>query len=166
MAETEWIGPPKEHLELVYRELKAALALQLSELASLHEKAVRLLTPVGVVLGLGVASNGAPSQSRPAQGVFYAGLCTLLVSFLAGVYALRLQTVEFAPTAALWPTYATVETEEMLAIECSTVAEVFQNNGVLRRRTTPWIACQFWSLLLGSPVLAFGFAFRVAGILA
>ncbi len=165
MSETGWVGPPREHLQLVYDELKAALALQFAELASLDEKAVRLLTPVGVVLGVGVASIGRLGPSRLAEGVFYSGLSILLVSFLAGVYALRLRTIEFAPTAALWPAYATVRTEEMLAIECSTVAEVFRNNGTLRGLKSPWIRLQFWALLVGSPILALGFALQVAGIL-
>jgi hypothetical protein len=126
---------------------------------------VRLLTPVGVVLGVGVASIGRLGPSRIAEGVFYVGLAILLVSFLAGVYALRLRTIEYAPTAALWPAYAAVGTEEMLAIECSTVADVFQNNATLRALKTPWIRLQFWGLLGGSPVLALGFALQVAGIL-
>src|SRR5581483_3298418 len=165
MSETGWVGPPREHLQLVYDELKAALALQFAELASLDEKAVRLLTPVGVVLGVGVASIGRLGPSRLAEGVFYSGLSILLVSFLAGVYALRLRTIEFAPTAALWPAYATVRPEEMLALECSTVAEVFRNNGTLRGLKSPWIRLQFWALLVGSPILALGFALQVAGIL-
>jgi hypothetical protein len=165
MSDTGWLGPSKEHLELVYTELKAALNLQLSELASLDEKAVRLLTPVGVVLGFGVASIGKLGPSMLAQGFFNAGLAILFASFLAGLYALRLRTVEYAPTAALWPAYATVRTEEMLAIECATVAEAFQNNARLRGLKSPWIRCQFWGLLIGSPILAAGFAIRVAGIL-
>lgn len=166
MSDTGWVGPSREHLELVYAELKSALNLQLSELTSLDEQAVRLLTPVGVVLGFGVASIGKLGPSMVSQGFCYAGLGILFLSFLAGVYALRLQTVEYAPTAALWPAYTGVRTEEMLAIECSTVAEVFDNNARLRGLKTPWISCQFWALLSGAPVLAIGFALRVAGILA
>jgi hypothetical protein len=124
MSATSWVGPPRDHLELVYGELKAALALQLAELASLDEKAVRLLTPVGVVLGFGVASSGRVGPAHVAQAGVYGGLGVLLVRFLAGVYALRLRTTEYAPTAALWPAYATVGTEEMLAIECATVAGI------------------------------------------
>lgn len=171
MADNEWVGPPKEHLLLLYGELKAALALQLEELSGLDQKAVGLSTPVGIVLGLGVASVGHLGPSRWAQGIFYAGLAILLVSFIAGIYALRLRRIEFAPTAALWPDYATVGTEEMLAIECSTVAEVFRStevfrsNGNLRGMKTPWIRCQFSALLIGSPVVAVGFAIQVAGIL-
>ncbi|MDQ6855968.1 MAG: hypothetical protein M3Z57_02690 [Candidatus Dormibacteraeota bacterium] len=157
--------PSQEHLQLLYDELKAALQLQLEELSALDNKAVGLLTPVGVVLGFGVASLGHIGPSVWARGFFYAGLSILLVSFANGIYALRLRQIRYAPTAAIWPVYATVSTRTMLEVECATVAEVFDSNGGIRGLKTPWVARQFWALLIGAIVLAIGFGFQVAGIL-
>ena len=164
-SDTGGFAPSKEHLQLLYGELQTALTLQLEELAALDTKAVGLLTPVGVVLGFGVGSLGHIGPSVWARGFFYGGLSVLLVSFLNGVYALRLRKIEYAPTAAIWPAYATVPTETMLAVECSTVAKVFETNGTVRKLKTPWIARQFWALLAGAVVLAVGFGVQVAGIL-
>lgn len=164
MSDVGWIGPPKEHLQLVHGELKAALALQIAELAGLDERAVRLLTPAGVVLGLGVASLRRSGRTQPADVMLVAGLALLLASFLAGVYALRLRNVEYAPIADLWPRYAHGPSEALLAGECSSLAQACRVNDGLRGSKRPWIACQFWSLLAGSPLLTVGLSLRLAGI--
>jgi type IV secretory pathway TrbD component len=161
-----WIGPPLEHLQIIHKELKDALALQLAEIDGYDSKATTMLTPIGLLLGLGVNGAGHIGPSLVALWLFNLGLLVLLAGLLAGIYALRLREVQVAPTATgLWPEYAIVGTEEMLARECSTIREVYAHNARIRGMKSPWIRRQFLGLIAGTLLLAVGYGIKAAAIL-
>lgn len=161
-----WTGPPRDHLELLYANLKESLTLQIAELDGLDSKATTLLAPIGVLLGLGLNTANKLGPSGLSRGLFYTGLFALLLALLAGLMALRLRTVIVAPVASgLWPKYALMSTEEMLAIECSTVTAAFERNAGIRGRKRPWILGEFFLLGSGGLLLTAGYAIKLAGIL-
>jgi hypothetical protein len=164
--DTHWTGPSRDHLVLIYGDLKESLTLQITELEGLDSKATTLLSPIGVLLGLGLNIANTLGTSVWSRGLFYLGLLALLVALLGGLMALRLRTVTVAPIASgLWPKYAMAPTEEMLAVECSTVTDAFERNAGLRGRKRPWVLLEFLLLGLGSVLLTAGYAIKVSGIL-
>ena len=158
--------PSREHLELIYRELKDQLTLQLADLEALDRRATVVLAPVGVLIGFALNSAKELTVAPSSRAAFALGLVTLVTALLSGIAALWPRHVVVAPRPTrLFPAYVAITTEDMLARECTAVVDAFERNARTRRAKIPFLYGEFVMLVMGTIALAAAYALQSADIL-
>ncbi len=101
MEERQPAAPTREHLQLIYGELKDQLALQLAELDALDRKATVLLAPVGVLIGFALNNAAQLTLTQLSGAAFHVGLAILVLALLSGIAVLWPREISVAPKASL-----------------------------------------------------------------
>ncbi len=153
--------PPRddrEHLKLLYEELKAALDRQIQELEGLDQKIAILLAANGVMISLVVVPEGAPRVGMVGVLLVVAA-ALLIVAWVVGAVALLPRRIKTAPEpSGLWPDYWDKTDVELLGDLCATIAYVFDKNGERSSQKLKLVYTQLALLMLALLLLFAAFA--------
>jgi len=128
------VGPPLDHLQVVYTEMQRALDRELAEAEGVDRKASALIAVTGGLFTLAFAGIKVHPLSGDVKGCYDVSLGLLFLSLIAAGLIIFPRTYTSVPRlGGLWPNYATAGTEEMLADLCSTLAEAERRNRRPRR---------------------------------
>ncbi|MGH7721293.1 MAG: hypothetical protein ACRENL_00470 [Candidatus Dormibacteria bacterium] len=157
-----WVGPPLEHLQVVYTEMQRALDRELAEADGVDRKASTLIAVTGGLFTLAFAGIKLHPLSGGVKACYDVGLGLLFLSLIAAGLILFPRTYTSVPRlGGLWPSYATTGTEEMLADLCSTLADAERRNRAPRRWKN-WLGRgQAVLLLMGLALLGIALVFSV-----
>lgn len=154
----------------MHAEMVAGLTFQLRELDGLDSKAVLMLTPLGVLLGLGVvATTRSPTSTAHLVGVgevlTIVSLGVLVLGIVLGVVAYWPRSIDAVPNpSGVYPGFLGATTPQLLGAEIEAIGRIYPR---LRQvhQTKEWIATwEFGAILLGALLLTAGYGIGVLGL--
>ena len=157
--------PPRDVLELLYRELKDQLNIQLAEFDNLDRKATVLLAPIGILIGFALVNSRISGGSPGAVVSFVVGSAALLIALTSGVISLWPRDVAIAPKPTGLEKYVNGPLEAMLAAESASILAAYELNARVRGSKTPFLYLEFVTLLFGTFALAIAYAMQLADTL-